>query len=389
MSDSDAIRPAAEAPSSGPGPSASRPLWFAPASATFKMVLQDIAFGPRGIRAARVMKSAKSLRPGECNRTRPGVVFLASRLVPPVVLASLALAGVRPARAQQPVLGEAELVAARAVLLSTDSAHGRATEVDGLGAGFVRYLADDVVYFEPGADYQQGKARVQAFLAQHGAGQTLRFHPALAEVSRDGAVGYTVGWTVLTTLGGDSVRHGKYISFWRRQADGAWNVEAWNRSGAQSAAAASPDVPSSAASRFPASRPVDLREETRKLMAVDSAFAASSVARGTAEAFYRYAAPDALELGGGNNFVVGRDAIRSQQAADAAPGQTLDWKPVVGGVGPLGDLGWTVGEYRFTVPRAGAIQTFTGKYITIWTKQRDGSWRFAADGGSSSTPPAR
>jgi len=48
-----------------------------------------------------------------------------------------------------------------------------------------------------------------------------------------------------------------------------------------------------------------------------------------------------------------------------------------------------VGEYRFTMPRAGATATFTGKYITIWAKQRDGSWRFAADGGSSSTPPGR
>jgi ketosteroid isomerase-like protein len=310
-------------------------------------------------------------------------------LVLPAAVAWSALAGVRPARGQQPVLGEAELVAARAQLLRTDSAHGRATAVEGLGAGFVRFLADDAVYLEPGADHLRGKVRVQAFLAQHGSGQTLRFHPALAEVSRDGAVGYTVGWTMLTRAGADSVRHGKYISFWRRQPDGSWRVEAWNRSGAQAAPAAPPDMPGSPASRFRGSRSVDQPEMTRKLMAVDSAFAATSVAQGTAEAFYRYAAADALELGGGTDFVVGRDAIRRQQAADAAPGQTLDWKPVVGGVGPLGDLGWTVGEYRFTVPSAGATATFTGKYITIWAKQGDGTWRFVADGGSSSTPPPR
>jgi len=332
------------------------------------------------------MNSAKSLRPGGCNRTRPGVVFLAFRLAPSILLT---LAGITPLRGQEPVPGEAELVAARARLLSLDSAHGQATAADGFGAGFVPHLADDVVYLEPGADQQQGKARVQAFLAQHASGQTLRFHPALAEVSRDGAVGYTVGWTVVTSQGGDSVRHGKYISFWRRQPDGSWQVEAWNRSGAQAVAAAPPDLAANAGSRFSGSRPVDQREETRKLMASDSAFAALSVARGTAEAFYRYAAPEALELGGGNDFVVGRDAIRRQQAADAAPGQTLDWKPVTAGVGPLGDLGWTVGEYRFTLPKDGKTATFTGKYLTVWAKQPDGSWRFVADGGSSSTPPAR
>jgi ketosteroid isomerase-like protein len=333
------------------------------------------------------MNSAKSLRPGGCQRTRPGVVFLATQLTAATLVLSIAVA--QPLRAQQRPLGSTDLAAARRQLIATDSAHGSATKAEGLTSGFVRYLADDAVYLEPRADHVHARAAIQALLAREPPGQRLSFHPALADVSSDGAVGYTVGWTMLTTAGSDSgIRHGKYISFWRRQPDGNWKVEAWNRSGAQDAPAAAPRLAATRAARFRGSRSVDPGDEARKLRSVDSAFAAMSVARGTAEAFYHYAAPDALSLGGGTNFVVGRDAIRDEQAADAAPGQTLDWKPVASGVGPLGDLGWTVGEYRFTVPRNDTTVSVVGKYLTIWAKQRDGAWRFVADGGSSTVAPA-
>jgi ketosteroid isomerase-like protein len=366
-----------------------RPLWRLSDPTTFIQVLQDIAFGPRGIRAARVTKSAMSLRPGECQRTRPGVVFLAPLRVIPALLLCVAQPVATPATAQQRTLGEAERAAARSQLLATDSAHGNATLAEGLGTGFARYLADNAVYLEPGTDHLHGKSTIQAFLTRQPPGQSLSFHPALAEVSLDGAVGYTVGWTALMTGRGDSstIRHGKYIAFWRRQADGSWKVEVWNRSGAQEAPATPPNPPARPPSRFHATRLVDPGAEIRRLKSVDSAFAAASVTRGAAEAFYQYAAPDALSLGGGKDFVVGREAIRDDQVAQAAPGQMLDWKPVAGGVGALGDLGWTVGEWRFTVPRNGKTATFTGKYLTIWARQPSGEWRFVADGGSS-TPPA-
>jgi ketosteroid isomerase-like protein len=367
-------------PSTPPGCTPRRrcPLWPLTVPTTFIQVLQDIAFGPRGIRAARVIKSAMSLRPGECPRTRPGVVFSALLLVIPA-----------PAMAQQRTLDEAERAAARSQLLASDSAHGHATLAEGLGTGFARYLADNAVYLEPGTDHLHGKSTIQAFLARQPSGQSLSFHPALAEVSLDGAVGYTVGWTALTNGGGDSssIRHGKYIAFWRRQPDGRWKVEVWNRSGSHEAPATPPTLPARQPSRLHATRLGDPGAEIRRLKSVDLAFAAASVARGAAEAFYQYAAPDAVSLGGGKDFVVGREAIRDDQLAQAAPGQMLDWKPVAGGVGALGDLGWTVGEWRFTVPRNGKTATFTGKYLTIWARQPSGEWRFVADGGSS-TPPA-
>ncbi len=296
----------------------------------------------------------------------------------------------RVAGAQHP-LTAARRAAARSRLFAIDSADGRATQSQGLATGFVSYLADDAVYLEPGASHIHGKARIQSFFEQQSSGQQLRFHPALAEVSADGATGYTVGWTTLTVTeaGAPAVRYGKYIAFWRRQPDRSWKVEVWNRSPAQEPPASDRRLPVQKRARPAQPRAIDSAAETRALLEADSAFAALSVARGTGVAFYEYAAPQGLELGAGQDFVIGREAIRDDQVANATPGQTLDWRPVTGRVSPLGDLGWTMGEYRFTAPKEGAMIVGQGKYLTIWEQMPDGAWRFVADGGSSTASPGR
>ncbi len=269
-------------------------------------------------------------------------------------------------------------------LFAADSAHGRTTAARGLDPGFTSYLADDAVYLEPGARYIRGKDRIIAHLKAQPPGTTLAFRPARAGVSADGAVGYTFGWTE-SSAPGAPVRYGKYIAFWRKQPDGSWKVEAWNRSGALDAPAAPPALPDAARDPYRPAGPVDRVAETRALVGVDSAFAAASVAAGAAEAFGRYAALDGVSLGGGRDFIVGREAIRADQAG-GTPGQVLDWKPAMGGVGPHGDLGWTVGDYVFTLP-GDPPRAFHGKYLTVWARDPSGGWRFVVDGGSGNPPP--
>jgi len=295
----------------------------------------------------------------------------------------------RRATAQQRELTPAQYAAERGKLLAADSAHARATRTQGLVPGFVSALTDNAVYLEPGADHIHGKARIEAFLTAQGPGRTLGFRPAIAELSADGSVGYTVGWTTLTDSGSSSasVQYGKYLAFWRREADGSWRIEAWNRSRATEPPGSTPSLPTAQRSVARPAQPIDPATATREARNADSAFAALSVAEGTATAFYQYAAPQALTLGGGKDFVVGREAIRDDQTANAVAGQTLDWKPVAGGAGPQGDLAWTVGEFRYTAPQDGKTVTVTGKYLTIWARTADGAWRYLADGGSGSAPP--
>ena len=49
------------------------------------------------------------------------------------------------------------------------------------------------------------------------------------------------------------------------------------------------------------------------------------------------------------------------------------------------DLGYTIGEYTSTGrgPTGAAVQRF-GKYLTVWKRQPNGSWKFVVDGGNGS-----
>ena len=268
----------------------------------------------------------------------------------------------------------------REALLAADSALSHAVATAGAAHGFAEYLSQDAVYLEPDTEYIRGRDRIQTFLSARPPGAVLRFGPARAEVSADGAVGYIVGSTEQTEPG-RPVGHGQYIAFWRRQPDGSWSLEAWNRSRAAEGPPAA--LPALADPARHSARTVDRATEARVLIGIDSAFAAASVAHGAVQAFTAYAAPTAVSLGGGKDFVVGREAIGQDQAGPS--GQVLDWKPALGGVGPLGDLGWTVGTFVFTP--AGAPRSFEGKYLTVWQRGDSGSWQFVADGGSGNAPP--
>lgn len=64
----------------------------------------------------------------------------------------------------------------------------------------------------------------------------------------------------------------------------------------------------------------------------------------------------------------------------ALPGFTISWKPERVAVARSGDLGYTSGAYHltFTGPDGRPI-TDDGKYVTVWKKQADGSWKVQLD----------
>jgi ketosteroid isomerase-like protein len=60
------------------------------------------------------------------------------------------------------------------------------------------------------------------------------------------------------------------------------------------------------------------------------------------------------------------------------------WHPVAGEVARSGDLGFTVGNAVFTGRSLdGSPQVRYSKYLTVWKRQRDGSWRYVVDGGNA------
>ncbi len=66
----------------------------------------------------------------------------------------------------------------------------------------------------------------------------------------------------------------------------------------------------------------------------------------------------------------------------------LTWQPTMAFASAAGDLGYTLGIWQSRhYNDAGQGQVTTGKYVTIWRKQADGSWKVVFDGGNPDSSP--
>ena len=78
----------------------------------------------------------------------------------------------------------------------------------------------------------------------------------------------------------------------------------------------------------------------------------------------------------------GHQAIREYMAVLAQPEFSLAWQPVFADISRSGDLGYTLGTYELHSRDAqGNAVKRTGRYVTIWKKQKDGSWKVVLDTG--------
>lgn len=113
-----------------------------------------------------------------------------------------------------------------------------------------------------------------------------------------------------------------------------------------------------------------------ELLNADRAFAAKARADGVPAAFAAFADDDAIML---SRQVVtqGHDAIVSRFANWPA-GQHIEWAPEAGRVSERGDMGWTWGSATYVAPDGART---TGRYISIWTRDLDGNWKYAVDAG--------
>ena len=52
-----------------------------------------------------------------------------------------------------------------------------------------------------------------------------------------------------------------------------------------------------------------------------------------------------------------------------------------------GRMGWTAGNWLFVAQ--GSKQRSTGKYLTVWIRDRRGAWKVQADMGTSDPAPKK
>ena len=128
-----------------------------------------------------------------------------------------------------------------------------------------------------------------------------------------------------------------------------------------------------------------LSADQKKLLDTDWEFSRTSVKKGAAAAFYLFLTNNAMQLPEGSLPIYGKKAIFDTMMQGD---YTLSWTPVKAEVARSGELGWTWGKFVVQViQKDGSEVTSFGKYLNIWKKQADGSWKVAVDMGNQSPSP--
>jgi uncharacterized protein (TIGR02246 family) len=134
----------------------------------------------------------------------------------------------------------------------------------------------------------------------------------------------------------------------------------------------------------PDTRPADLQA----VKEVEAAWIKAMAAK-DADKFASYLAEDACGLYPGAGILNGKEAIKAAFAPYFAdPNFSLTFESTRAMASKGGDMVYSQGTYTITMtnPKTKKPMTDKGKYLTIYTKQADGSWKAVADTYNSDSP---
>jgi hypothetical protein len=123
-----------------------------------------------------------------------------------------------------------------------------------------------------------------------------------------------------------------------------------------------------------------------QLLAADRAYSALSVEKGLPYAFFATTAADGRHYGNGNQPPVYGKGQAFRRLTRRDPG-TMRWQPETARLSGDGRMGWTAGSWIFIARDSKAKST--GNYLTVWVKDRRGTWKVQADMGTSDPIPKK
>lgn len=272
---------------------------------------------------------------------------------------------------------QAQTPSPRATLIQADQALASHTLHQGLAAALDPILDDSAVILLAGAQPTSGKTRITRLLQAQPRFQAVRMQwfPVIVAVSQDGLFGVTTGMTVLEArnqLGDSAASFGHYITVWRRVGE-AWKVLALLENGV-----ANPDSIVIPADQRSNSGSLAISDGAKPYAQADLDFARLAADSGAPLAFGAWAAPDVTTPPGTGIMAIGPAQIRARIAAGPGARVPWEWHPVWGAAADSGDLAATIGLSRIGT----GDQAYTGKYLTVWRRQPDGSIRFILDSGN-------
>ena len=134
--------------------------------------------------------------------------------------------------------------------------------------------------------------------------------------------------------------------------------------------------------------PGDTKAAEDAVRAADAAWSKAAIAMDVA-AVGSYYADDAVVLPPNMPIVIGKDAAQKAWAAILVPGNSTSWTASTVVSAASGDIVYDQGTYTASMkgPDGKAVPD-TGKYLCVWKKQADGSWKAVEDTWNSDLPVA-
>jgi ketosteroid isomerase-like protein len=132
----------------------------------------------------------------------------------------------------------------------------------------------------------------------------------------------------------------------------------------------------------------NLERERAALLKAEADFEKARAEKGL-EGWLSFFADDTADVAPALPITFGKDAMRKRLEKEWNPNLKLTWKPMKADVAQSGELGYTFGTWELTgKSRSGQDVRLTGKYASVWKKQKDGSWKVVLDLGNTD-PPAK
>jgi uncharacterized protein (TIGR02246 family) len=101
-------------------------------------------------------------------------------------------------------------------------------------------------------------------------------------------------------------------------------------------------------------------------------------------------ADDAIVMAPGTEAWRGRDAVRKGFTGMMTQAPAKEFKLTSDDVTVGGDLAVETGTYEMTMqPKGGKEMKDKGKFVVVWKRQADGSWKIVRDVFNSDVPPAK
>jgi ketosteroid isomerase-like protein len=121
------------------------------------------------------------------------------------------------------------------------------------------------------------------------------------------------------------------------------------------------------------------------MVETERAFAKMSEDQGTRPAFMAFIADDGILFR--PRAVKGKQWMSEHPLPQSDKRPLLSWYPSVADISLAGDMGYSTGPWEFKSDIHDTAPVAWGTFLTIWKRQRDGSWKFAIDLGISNPKP--